>query len=837
MVSIPFACRRWILGLGAFAGAACAAEVPVILTWSEDPQTTVTVFWQRDEPGVGTVRYGLTSNYTDEARDAGGVRRHRITLRGLEPGTVYHYSVSSTDGFAAGDRTFRTAPVATDTLHVVVYGDLQGGGEPGGCRGVASRVAAWAPDLVIQMGDLSDEEYGGAGYAPWALFLNVATDVLDRTVFMPTPGNHDYPESGSSLFWPFFSLPQRDIPGSPYSFRAGPVHFQALDSDVGIEAQTNWLMRDLQAAAYDTNVLWIIPYFHRPPYSWGEHEGDEFIRTNWCPLFTLYGGDLVFNGHNHNYQRTVPIRDITYVVAAGGGASLYDTVLDPGAHAYATTCYHFVSLQITGSVLRYRAVRSDGLVFEDLTWTNSRRKVRVEPAFPARGGTAKTLYDAAQGPLFYASPVWIHLGVDEFGSALVDTSMTWNASSGFWEYTFTVPASTSNRIAFAFHDAAVTNWDNNYGYNWQALLDDMPYEPPTSPPPRLVAAGTPAITGDPAAQNNTGDAFDFSTNGGPLEVRDGSGFGDLGRLYFNHDGSNLYVGGIGADLGGSNNVFVLFLGLDTLTDNAENLWHKDGAPQSLDQLHNLGFVEPMDLAIVFGDEYGDGPAYATFIYGGYDFGQGIYYIGTNTSFFVPVPDARLSQFDGTGTTACVTEDNDGDRRTDRWEASLPWAALNVSGGATSLTWLLVSGVIASDSTNGNDRYLSATHIGRRAYGTVDEYGNYGCEFVTMEPVKIALEHGDEDGDGMKNLSEFVAGTRLDDAASLLRAKAEEAAADRFVLRWSSESNRTYTLYQTSNLISGFSELAANITSTPPSNIHTAKIGSAQSGFYRVRVAP
>lgn len=824
--------------LAAAAAAAADTTAPVILTWSEDPQTTVTVFWQRDEPGRGTVRYGLTNHYTDSVCDAGGARRHRITLRGLEPGTVYHYEASSTDGFAAGDRTFRTAPGPTDSLHVAVYGDLNGGADEGWCRSVAEEVAAWAPDLVIHMGDLSDEEYGGAGYATWSALFNTVTGVLDRTVFMPTPGNHDYPESGSSLIWQFFDLPRRaDVPGSPCSFRAGPVHFQALNTDADITGQTNWMMRDLQAAAYDTNVAWIISYFHRPPYSWGEHAGDEFIRTNWCPLLAQYGVDLVFNGHNHNYQRTVPIRDVSYVVSAGGGASLYDTVFEPGAHAYATTCYHFVDLQITGPVMRYRAIRSDGLVFEDLAWTNARRKVRVEPAFPGRGGTAKILYDAAQGPLFYSSPVYLHLGVDAFTGALVDTAMTWNAASGLWEHTVTVPASTSNRIAFVFHDAAATNWDNNYDYNWQALLDDMPYEAPTSPPPRIAAAGTPAITGDPAGQNNAGDNFDFSTNGGPLEVRDDSGFGDFGRLYFNHDSSNLYVGGTGADLGGSNNVFVLFLGLDTLTDNAENLWHKSGAPQTLDQLHNLGFVEPMDLAIVFGDEYGDGPAFTNFTYGGYDFGQGVYYIGTNSPVFVAVPDARLSQFDGTGATACVTADDDGNRRTDRWEASLPWSALNASGGATSLTWLLVSGVIASDSTNGNNRYLSAFYVARRAYGTPDGFGNFGCEFVTMEPMKVALEHGDEDGDRMDNRSETVAGTRLDDAQSLLQARAEMSAADRLVLRWSSESNRMYALYRTSNLVAGFSELAAGITSTPPSNVHTADIGGAESGFYRVRVAP
>ncbi|MBU1693924.1 MAG: metallophosphoesterase, partial [Verrucomicrobia bacterium] len=532
--------RRLRIVLGVMATAiwwTCAAygqTVPVVLTWSEEPQTTVTVFWQRSAPGRGTVRYGLTTNYTHNACDGGGTRRHRVTLRDLTPGTLYHYEAASTDGFTAGDRSFRTASGPTGSVNLVVHGDLHGGYSAEWSRSVAEAIRDAGPDLVIHMGDLSNQ-HDTPGFSTWGDFFNVTTDELDRVVFMPAPGNHDDPGYGSAYFWQFFSLPTRPVSGNPSSYRAGSVHFQVLDSDAGVEAQTNWMMCDLQAAAYDTNVAWIVPYFHRPPYSWGERAGDDFIKTNWARLFTMYEADLVFSGHSHNYQRTVPIRGVTYVVAGGGGATLYTSAFTPGSHEYATTCYHFVSVQVTGRVMRYRAIRSDGLVFEDLAITNARRKVRVDPAFPVRGATAKILYDAAQGPLFYSSPVYLYLGVDAFTGALVNAAMTYNAGSGLWEYDYVVPAATSNRIAFVFHDSASTNWDNNYTYNWQALLDDMPYVPDATPDPRLVVAGSPVITTNPAAQNNPGDNFDFVTNGAPLEARDTSGFGNFGQLYFNYD--------------------------------------------------------------------------------------------------------------------------------------------------------------------------------------------------------------------------------------------------------------------------------------------------------------
>ena len=98
-----------------------------------------------------------------------------------------------------------------------------------------------------------------------------------------------------------------------------------------------------------------------------------------------------------------------------------------------------------------------------------------------------------------------------------------------------------------------------------------------------------------------GDNFDFLMQGRALRSQDNVfGFGNWGQLWFNVDATNLYVGGMDLDMGGTNNVFMLFLGLDTLTDNAWNLWHKSGPPNAVDFLHNLRFTEPMDLAIILG---------------------------------------------------------------------------------------------------------------------------------------------------------------------------------------------------------------------------------------------
>ena len=79
-----------VLGMILCSGAD-ALDVPLHVSWTENPGTTLTFVWERDNAGRGTIQYGLTTNYTHSASDSGGFRRHAITLKNLIPGSIYHY--------------------------------------------------------------------------------------------------------------------------------------------------------------------------------------------------------------------------------------------------------------------------------------------------------------------------------------------------------------------------------------------------------------------------------------------------------------------------------------------------------------------------------------------------------------------------------------------------------------------------------------------------------------------------------------------------------------------------------------------------------------------------
>jgi calcineurin-like phosphoesterase family protein len=74
-------------------------------------------------------------------------------------------------------------------------------------------------------------------------------------------------------------------------------------------AQREFVSNDLFSASQNKSIHWIIVYLYKPMYSSpSQHASDELLRNIYHPLFDYYGVDLVLQAHNHNYQRSFPIR-------------------------------------------------------------------------------------------------------------------------------------------------------------------------------------------------------------------------------------------------------------------------------------------------------------------------------------------------------------------------------------------------------------------------------------------------------------------------------------------------------------------------------------------------
>jgi predicted phosphodiesterase len=155
------------------------------------------------------------------------------------------------------------------------------------------------PELVLGLGDYSYEDSADC----WLDIIQPINAKMKIAI-----GNHDTDQIGMlNKYMNHFGLSKQY-----YSFDYKNIHFIALSTEVSFNvnsAQHKFVENDLSKAASDPKTDWIIVYFHRPMYTLpSTHAAISSLRNTYHPLFEQYGVDLVLQGHNHNYQRTYPLR-------------------------------------------------------------------------------------------------------------------------------------------------------------------------------------------------------------------------------------------------------------------------------------------------------------------------------------------------------------------------------------------------------------------------------------------------------------------------------------------------------------------------------------------------
>jgi len=154
------------------------------------------------------------------------------------------------------------------------------------------------PDLIIALGDYSYEPLAGCWLA--------TVDPIDEKMKIVI-GNHDNETAeGLKQYMSHFKLEKQY-----YSFHYQNTHFVQMSTEVPFgngSQQYNFVKDDLQKAASDPSISWIIVSVHKLLYtSPSKIQAIPGLRDTYHELFDRYGVDLVLQGHQHNYQRTYPI--------------------------------------------------------------------------------------------------------------------------------------------------------------------------------------------------------------------------------------------------------------------------------------------------------------------------------------------------------------------------------------------------------------------------------------------------------------------------------------------------------------------------------------------------
>lgn len=329
----------------------------VHLGWpASDPSRSISILWRTDVDTLASVvEYGVDGKLTERVETVsflyggasageGPLRIHELKLCGdLEPNTTYSYRVGG-EGHWSDTFTFTTPgePGSFDSYRIGFIGDSRGAHET--WDDLLAQMESHSPDFYVFGGDMVDL---GPSQADWDAWFDAAGTVFAENVLVPAHGNHEFL---AVHYFAQFSLPNNE---EWFSLRYGNLHLVSLNDVVRSSDQIG-----TDQVAYLDDVFtehdsdWQIAVHHQAMYSASDRHGSNLtLRELWAPKFDQHGVDLVVAGHNHLYERSVPIKGdaqsteadgTTYIVTGGAGAPIYSGLEDHWFTEVANPIEHFV---------------------------------------------------------------------------------------------------------------------------------------------------------------------------------------------------------------------------------------------------------------------------------------------------------------------------------------------------------------------------------------------------------------------------------------------------------------------------------------------------------------
>jgi hypothetical protein len=265
-------------------------------------------------------------------------------------------------------------PIELGTSVLVGAGDISKCDELDSARSTAALLAKIDGDVFVA-GDGSNDhgtsdEYANCFATTWGHFD-------DR--IHPTPGNHDYATAGASGYFDYYGPAAGENGKGWYSYDLGKWHVVVLNSNCdqvgGCEKgspQETWLREDLAAHPAQCTIA----YWHHPMHSSGEHGNDARTADFWRALYES-GAELVLNGHDHDFERFVPLdpdgqpdpeRGIRQFVVGTGGAPLRSVnTASAGSDRVITGQHGVLRLVLRDGAYDWQFIGTDGSVLDSGT--------------------------------------------------------------------------------------------------------------------------------------------------------------------------------------------------------------------------------------------------------------------------------------------------------------------------------------------------------------------------------------------------------------------------------------------------------------------------------------
>jgi len=348
---------------------------------SNDPSTGAGFLWRTDVDTLASVlEYGkdgelservegYTYLYGGVAANEGPNRMHEIHLcDDLEPGTTYSYRVGG-DGHWSDTYSFTTpaAPGTFDTFRIGFAGDSRGRYDIWG-QALAA-MDAKDVDFYLFGGDLIDL---GPMQDQWDEWFDATGDLLTGKALVPAHGNHEF---FASHYFASFSLPGNE---QWFHHKYGNLVVLSLNDTVTDLTHISTVQPEyIEEVFADSDADWRFAYHHQSPYTTNTtHSSNLNIRDSWVPQYEKHGVQAVLNGHNHTYERSVPIKagvqvdpgeGPIYVVSGGAGAPLYSNHNADWFNVVANPIEHYMIIDVTATEAVFTAYDLAGNAIDTFT--------------------------------------------------------------------------------------------------------------------------------------------------------------------------------------------------------------------------------------------------------------------------------------------------------------------------------------------------------------------------------------------------------------------------------------------------------------------------------------
>ena len=222
--------------------------------------------------------------------------------------------------------------------------------------------------LILQSGDMTENGTLSEFNDCFAL-----TRASHKSQYRPVPGNREYLMPGASGYWDYFGTLAGTRDQGYYSFNLGAWHIVALNSEIdhsASSAQVQWLKTDLAANTSQCTLA----YWHKPRFSSGAGHGSETsVAPLWDVLYAAHA-DVIFNGHDHDYERFAKqnpssepdangIRE--FVIGTGGGLLYNFRITLANSEVRDRTTYGIVKFTLRAGSYDWQFVPVAGLTFTD----------------------------------------------------------------------------------------------------------------------------------------------------------------------------------------------------------------------------------------------------------------------------------------------------------------------------------------------------------------------------------------------------------------------------------------------------------------------------------------